>query len=89
MKVLKLNALSEIQLLTGFIPSIILPLIAFAAAAVQKRYREDYLTCLLTNKIDLSDDPVLVALRLMQSIFYAYSLIYFFLVVKMSDERIS
>ena len=89
MKVLKLNALSEIQLLTGFIPSIILPLIAFVAAAIQKRYREDYLTCLSLNDIELEDDNILVTLRLMQSIFYAYSLIYFFLLVKMSDERIS
>ena len=66
----------------------ILPLIAFGAAATQKRYREDYFTCLILNNIDLEDDSLLVALRLMQCIFYAYSLIYFFLLVKMSDERI-
>ena len=81
-----MNAMSEVQLLTGAIPSLILPLIAFGASATQKRYRKEYFTCLATNGVDLDEDDLLVALRLMQCLFYAYSLIYFFLLAKTPDE---
>ena len=66
MKVLKLNALAEIQLLTGAIPSIILPLVGFWAAAIQKRFRKNYQSCLITKEItDFDDDGLMTALRLM------------------------
>ena len=86
---------AESHLLAAAVPSIIFPVSAFIGACIQVRYKTDYLTCLANyakvegNKVvTVADDKLLINLRLIQSLMYAYSISYFFLLVQQEGNRV-
>ena len=85
---------AESHLLAAAVPSIFFPVSAFIGACIQVRYKTDYLTCLATynlkekKTVTVADDMLLVNLRLIQSLMYAYSISYFFLLVQQEGNRV-
>uniref|UniRef100_A0A7S3CSB8 Uncharacterized protein n=1 Tax=Strombidium rassoulzadegani TaxID=1082188 RepID=A0A7S3CSB8_9SPIT len=88
----KYTVLTEIFLLMGAFQSILYPILAFVAACLQVRYKNDYNKQCQELVVDEaqseSNQLLLFQLRLMQSLFYAYSVSYFLLLVRNPLNRV-
>ena len=78
----------ESHLIAASLPSLLFPVFGFIGACIQVRYKGDYTTCLAANNRTLEDDQLLINLRMIQSLFYAYSISYFFLLVNADYSRV-
>ena len=80
----KLIVLGDIFLLVGAIPSLFLPILGFASACIQLRYKEEYVACLTALGSD--DLTILRVNRYMQGLCYIYSICYFGFVYRPLDK---
>ena len=83
-----LKILGEAHMIAASIPALMFPVLGFAGACIQVRFKEEYVTCLVTEGKKLEEDQLLTNLRMIQTTFYAYSLSFFFLILIHENSRL-
>ena len=72
-------AFADIHVLVSCIPAILLPIFGFNCACILMRYKDQYNVC-IGSLLDDQTDSLRYWIRLLESLTFAFSISYFFLI---------